>query len=137
MESKENQKDVFHSQMVRGAAFSQLHEFPLLKRAYLFPQKAVAFDEALTTYNVYRWVHFYQDDYRFERIWSQPERYVERLRKFQGVISPDFSIYRELPLAMQIWNTYRNRAIGYKNPFSIKAPNEPISQWGDKNEISK
>jgi hypothetical protein len=32
-------------------------------------------------------------------------------KKFKGVISPDFSIYRDMPLCMQIWNTYRGRAL--------------------------
>lgn len=31
---------------------------------------------------------------------------------FRGVISPDFSLYRDMPLVMQQWNIYRNRAIG-------------------------
>ena len=31
----------------------------------------------------------------------------------QGVISPDFSVYRDMPLVMQQWNIYRSRAIGH------------------------
>ena len=34
------------------------------------------------------------------------------MEKFQCVFTPDFSIYLDMPLAMQIWNTYRNRLIG-------------------------
>lgn len=30
---------------------------------------------------------------------------------YKGVISPDFSLYRNMPLVMQMWNTYRGRAI--------------------------
>ena len=40
-----------------------------------------------------------------------PKAYLERLKKFNGVISPDFSLYRNMPLVMQQWNTYRGRAI--------------------------
>ena len=29
-----------------------------------------------------------------------------------GVILPDFSLYRDMPLVMQLWNVYRSRAIG-------------------------
>ncbi len=52
-------------------------------------------------------------DYKFERIWNNPSRYLPILKKFKGVITTDFSLYREMPIAMQIWNTYRNRAIAY------------------------
>ena len=39
------------------------------------------------------------------------KKYLEKIKRFKGVISPDFSIYRNMPLGMQIWNTYRNRAL--------------------------
>lgn len=30
----------------------------------------------------------------------------------EAVLTPDFSLYRDHPLAIQIWNTYRNRWLG-------------------------
>ncbi len=57
-------------------------------------------------------VHFYLDDYQFERVWNAPERYVEKLRKFSCVLTPDFSLYLDMPRAMKIWNIYRARLIG-------------------------
>ena len=36
---------------------------------------------------------------------------LDKLKKFKGVISPDFSLYRNMPLVMQMWNTYRGRAV--------------------------
>lgn len=47
------------------------------------------------------------------------------------MITPDFSLYREMPLAMQIWNTYRNRAIGYWLQ-SNGIPIVPNVRWGDE-----
>ena len=52
-------------------------------------------------------VHFFIDDYQFERIWNQPERYVERLKRYICVASPDFSPYGDMPMALQIYNHYR------------------------------
>ena len=46
-----------------------------------------------------------------KKIWRNPKRYLERLKKFKGVISPDFSIYRDMPLIMQYWNIFRSRTI--------------------------
>ena len=53
------------------------------------------------------------------------------LKSFDGVITPDFSLYRELPMSMQIWNTYRNRALGHwfqSNGIDIIAN----IRWGDE-----
>ncbi len=59
-------------------------------------------------------VHFFLDDYQFERIWRQPYVMFERMKKkgFSCVITPDFSTYDNMPLAMKIWNMYRSRMIG-------------------------
>lgn len=34
------------------------------------------------------------------------------LEKFDCVLTPDFSLYLDMPLAMKIWNTYRSRLMG-------------------------
>lgn len=57
--------------------------------------------------------HFFIDDYRYERIWNHPERYVEVVKKYAGAIMPNFSTYHIMPLPMQYWNLYRNRALAY------------------------
>jgi hypothetical protein len=56
--------------------------------------------------------HFFIYDYQFERVWKRPELYVKPLKKTAFVLSPDFSLYFNLPLMRQIWNTYRNRVVG-------------------------
>lgn len=53
-------------------------------------------------------LHFYVDDYKFERIWRNPDKYIEFLQKFHVVIQPDFSMYYDFPVALQIYNKYRN-----------------------------
>lgn len=52
-------------------------------------------------------VHFFENDYLFERLWNHPDDYLERLRKYVCVASPDFSPYGDMPLALQIYNHYR------------------------------
>ncbi len=123
--------DVFKSSLVKDAYFSNLYEFPLLKKSEYKPKTAIPFDKIRKTSNYEQWVHFYIFDCNFQSIWNNPKQYLNLLKKFKGVITPDFSIYRELPLAMQIWNTYRNRAIGYylqSNDISIV----PNVRWGDE-----
>lgn len=38
-------------------------------------------------------VHFFVDDYQFQRVWNQPDKYIPLLRKFGAVCAPDFSMY--------------------------------------------
>ena len=53
-------------------------------------------------------VHFFLDDYQFERIWNTPQKYLNVLRNFKAVIQPDFSMYRDFPKALNIYNLFRN-----------------------------
>lgn len=57
-------------------------------------------------------VHFFLDDYQFERVWNSPEDYCTMLADYDCVLTPDFSLYMNMPIAMMIWNTYRSRLIG-------------------------
>ena len=57
--------------------------------------------------------HFFIDDYQFERLWQRPERYLDVLRPYQCVLTPDFSLYMDMPDAMQEWNRYRSAALGW------------------------
>ncbi|WP_303174463.1 DUF4417 domain-containing protein [uncultured Desulfovibrio sp.] len=129
--SHREQYDVFRSELVRSAQFSPLFEFPQLKAVYCKPARAVPFEKACTVSNHDQWVHFYTHDRNFERIWSNPKRYLPILQRFTGVITPDFSLYREMPLAMQIWNTYRNRSIAYWLQRE-DVPIIPNVRWGDE-----
>lgn len=58
-------------------------------------------------------VHFYQYDKYFGCVWRSPERYLPLFGRCEGVIGPDFSMYRNMPQAMQQWACFRSRAITY------------------------
>ena len=57
-------------------------------------------------------VHFFIDDYQFERVWNNPEAYVDKLRRYVCVATPDFSPYSDMPVALQIYNHYRKHWVG-------------------------
>ena len=57
-------------------------------------------------------VHFFLDDYRFETTWSRPSKALQYLSNFKALLTPDFSLYPNWPLATQIWNVYRSRWCG-------------------------
>ena len=51
-------------------------------------------------------VHFFLYDYKYERVWKEPDRDIERLRRYRAVLSPDFSIYLEMNPTIQLYNTF-------------------------------
>jgi hypothetical protein len=57
-------------------------------------------------------VHFFLDDYRFEVTWTKPERGLSRVRAVGAALIPDFSLWADVPLAMQLWQVYRSRWCG-------------------------
>ena len=56
--------------------------------------------------------HFFLHDDRFEAVWNRPLVALDVVRRYQAVLTPDFSLYRDMPLAAQLWNTYRTRWMG-------------------------
>ena len=52
-------------------------------------------------------VHFFVDDYQFERLWNNPDKYIDKLKQYVCVASPDFSPYGDMPLVLQVYNHYR------------------------------
>lgn len=105
--------DVFRASLVSTANYAGDPEIPVIRATDALPGQMRPFSQAINSRSRKGWIHFYEDDVKFERIWSNPKRYLSALCKFEGVITPDFSVYRDMPKVMQEWNIYRARAIGY------------------------
>ena len=108
-------KDVFHAFLVENATYAGDLEIPRIAPEDSLPMELIRFSKAVSMKegNPNAWVHFYEDDAAFERMWNDPRKYLPILKRFRGVITPDFSLYRDMPLVMQYWNIYRSRAIGH------------------------
>ncbi len=105
-------KDVFNAFLVAFADFAGFFEFPVIRPCYDIPNRLISFSKCISYKNHDFWVHFFEDDYLFERLWRNPRKNLPILQRFNGVILPDWSLYRDMPLVMQLWNIYRSRAIG-------------------------
>lgn len=88
------------------------YQIPTLAACDYVPEKLIGFNEAKSATDFDTGVHFFIDDYQFERIWRAPKKYIEMLSRFECIFTPDFSLYMDMPLAMKIWNVYRSRLIG-------------------------
>ena len=87
-------------------------QMPIIRNNNYIPKDLIGFNYAKTSKNKNAGVHFYIDDYQFERIWNYPEKYIDVLIEYDCILSPDFSLYMDMPMPMKIWNTYRSRQIG-------------------------
>jgi len=88
--------------------------FPILPVADIRPEHGmIAFSEVLASSQYDAGVHFFVDDYRFERCWTQPDYYIPFLKKHPFVVQPDFSLYTDMPKIMQMWNKYRNHMLAW------------------------
>ena len=87
-------------------------QMPILEGTDYIPENLIGFNYALSAKNKNVGVHFYLDDYQFERVWNKPLEYIDVLKDFDCAFTPDFSLYLDMPISMKIWNTFRSRLIG-------------------------
>lgn len=133
-ETKENERvrtintynlNLFNSERTEGK-----WGMPIIEGEEHIPKNLIGFNYVKSTNNFDAGVHFFIDDYQFERLWNAPEKYLDLLQYFDCVLTPDFSLYLNMPLAMQIWNVYRSRLLGqYWQDNGITVI--PTVSWGD------
>lgn len=86
---------------------------PVLKPYKYEPTEFVGFNYAKSTKDKSnKSLHFFIDDYQFERLWREPEKYIELLGEFKSVMTPDFSLFTDYPKPLQIYNHYRKHWLG-------------------------
>ena len=114
-------------------------DMPILKKVSLQDDekeglRLIGFDIAKTETDTHfnRFVHFFLYDYKFEDIWNNPDKYIEKLSQYKAVLTPDFSMYIEMNENMQRYNTFRNRWVGaYLADKGIRVI--PTVNWGLEN----
>ena len=80
--------DVFHAFLVEKADFEGVEEIPCIKTSRLLPGGVIPFSKALHATDYDKWVVFYEHDDRFVRLWNKPRKYINILKKYRGVITP-------------------------------------------------
>jgi len=106
-------------------------QMPIIRNDGIIPEELLGFNYAKTSEKKNVGVHFYLDDYQFERVWNNPEKYIELFQEYDGILSPDFSLYMDMPMPMKVWNVYRSRLIGaYYQSYGI--PVIPTLSWAEK-----
>ncbi len=90
--------------------------FPLVRKQAMDLSKieliAVSDTSAHDRNNLYKGVHFFVDDYRFESTYNKPEPVLNRLKKYRFLLTPDFSLYSEMESWRQIESIGKARWVG-------------------------
>lgn len=126
--SRNGISDLWNAGMVAHTTFSAQNDIPLcLTTAAEIPKCLIGFDEAKTIhrkqiksgnteYHVNAFIHFYIDDQKFDgkrnSIWLYPEKALEIIIHYSGIIAPDFSTNVDFPDPLKRWNIYRMCAFG-------------------------
>ena len=106
-------------------------QMPVINNDNFIPSDLIGFNYAKSSDKKNTGIHFYLDDYQFERLWNNPQEYIEILKQYECILSPDFSLYLDMPMPMKIWNIYRSRQIGqYYQSQGIKVI--PTLSWAEK-----
>ena len=105
---------------------------PILEPYHYEPAEFVGFNYARSAKNKKeKGLHFFVDDYQFERLWREPLAYVNLIGEFHSIMTPDFSLYTDYPKALQIYNHYRKHWLGaYWQLNGINVI--PTVCWSDK-----
>lgn len=76
-------------------------------------------------------VHFFLDDYKFEKLWTRPKTFINTFKQYAGIVSPTFSVWSNQPYALNVFNMYRSRWITrYYQEFGI--PVLVDVRWADE-----
>lgn len=125
--------DGYSSYLVDGATFVGKYQIPSIPKhdVILIPKDMIPFDKRNVVKERNLAIDFYMHDVTFRQVLTSTRKYLDELSSFAAVISPDCSLYRDMPLCLQITNTYMNRAVGfYLQKHGVYVI--PNVRWGDE-----
>lgn len=88
------------------------YQMPVIRKESYIPKDLIGFNYVLNSREKNAGIHCFVDDYQFERLWNTPAQYIDPIAEYECFLTPDFSLYMDMPLAMKVWNVYRSRLIG-------------------------
>ena len=106
--------DGFHSEFVEGAEFDGILEIPKIKKPdeIIIPTGITPFTKRHNSDCAQDFLGFYEYDQKFSDFLINPVDFLDDIKHFAGIVTPDCSLYRDLPFSTQIANTYISRAVG-------------------------
>lgn len=129
--------DGFQAYLTEGAKFVGEPGIPMLMNLdnVQIPKDLLPFSKVNVCKNKRQYVHFYMHDKEFSRVLTATKRYVDVLKQYDGVITPDCTMTVGQSSCLQQTNTYMNRAVGfYLQKQGI--PVIPNIRWSDESSFA-
>lgn len=106
--------DIWHTRYYEGATFAGDFEMPVIQGTNMIPERLVRFSDSRSRErdDSDAWVVPYEHDVKFRCMWNNAFKYEPGLLEHPGIISWDFSMYRNMPFGLQYWNCFRSRLLG-------------------------
>ena len=125
--------DGFQPELVKNARFEGAFEIPVIDepKKIFIPSGITPFSRRNVAPTDNEAIGFFEMDPMFADVLRNPQAYVEELKKFPTVISPDCSLYRDAPLTVQIANVYKKNAITHYWQ-SQGVGMTPLVRWGSR-----
>lgn len=57
-------------------------------------------------------IHFFLEDNKLDRYYKSPKSFLSKFAQYRYILTPDYSLYVDMPTALQLYNTFRNRYCG-------------------------
>ena len=128
--------DGFQAKLTEGAVFVGAPGIPMLMDLdnAQVPKDLIPFNKARRCPNKRQYVHFYMHDREFSRVLTATDQYLDLLKMYDGVITPDCTMMIGQSPCLQQTNTYMNRAVGFylqKNGIPVI----PNIRWSDESSF--
>lgn len=106
--------DIFHARYYAGATYAGDFEMPVIEGTDQIPEDLIRFSDPKSRKrnNPNAWVVPYEHDVKLRPFWRNAFKYMDGLLEHPGIVSWDFSMYRNMPFALQYWNCFRGRLLG-------------------------
>lgn len=81
--------------------------------------------------NAFKTLHFFTHDWLFDKVYDKAFDEEEKIKQYYALLSPDFSMFTDMPLALQINSVFKNRWCGaYWQSLGLRVI--PTVSWGDE-----
>lgn len=130
-------KTIYGIKQIKSPTLDGDYEFPYIGNIEIENRKSInlisykQLGKQIKSSSKNGFIHFFMDDKFFQHVIDKPEKYIDKFRKFGGVIPPDISVYADMTLGEQIYSVGQSRSIAHFFE-SYDIPVIPNVRWGDR-----
>ena len=135
IDKQKNKRNLVRNEFLYNGKSAGKYDFPIIKKQNIDVEKIklLSFLDAKPgdEKNSDKTLHFFTYDWKFEKVYEKADDELEKLKQYYCLLSPDFSIFTNMPLALQIESVFKNRWCGAF--WQSRGLNViPTVSWGDE-----